>query len=49
MHSVKIIHEAASEEKIREIARLFIGDIVQIMVRENEEGVKYLENIKRAA
>ncbi|MCB9264995.1 MAG: hypothetical protein H6558_08220 [Lewinellaceae bacterium] len=38
-----------SEERIREIARLFIGDIVQIMVRENEEGVKYLENIKRAA
>ncbi|MCO6493554.1 MAG: hypothetical protein J5I98_34355 [Phaeodactylibacter sp.] len=37
------------EEKIREIARLFIGDIVQIMIRENEEGAKYLENIKRAA
>ncbi len=43
------IYILVSEEKIREIARLFIGDIVQIMVRENEEGVKYLENIKRAA
>lgn len=38
-----------ANEKIREIARLFIGDLVQILIKENIEGVKYLEDIKRAA
>lgn len=36
------------EEKIREIARLFLGDIVQISVNELK-GVKVLEDISRAA
>ncbi len=43
------IYIIVPKEKIREIARLFIGDIVQIGIRENEDGVKHLENIKRAA
>ena len=38
-----------SNERIREIARLFIGDLVHILIKENVEGVKYLEDIKRAA
>ena len=37
------------EENIREIARLFIGDIVQISISENKEGIKCLTDIKRAA
>ena len=36
------------EEKIREVARMFLGDIVQIKIIENK-GVKILEDIKRAA
>jgi len=38
-----------ANEKIREIARLFIGDLVQILIKENVEGIKYLEDIRRAA
>lgn len=43
-YSIKV-----ADEKIREIARLFIGDMVQILVSENREGNQYLEDIKRAA
>ncbi len=49
MGTGNLIYIKVSEDKIREIARLFIGDIVQIAIKENMEGVKYLEDIQRAA